>query len=81
MKHSLGIYLERCRVFVRCFSGDGGPSIVELAEAEDILAIWHYTFIHLYGTFIKCCYVYKVIMSQLKCKYSIKVKVTYNDYK
>ena len=41
MKQSSGIYPERCRVFVRCFSGEGGPSIAELAEAEDIIQKSH----------------------------------------
>ena len=39
-KQSSGIYLEKCRVFVRCFSEEGGLSIVESVEAKDILAIY-----------------------------------------
>ena len=38
-KTVIGHLPQKCRVFVRCFSEEGGLSIVESVEAKDILAI------------------------------------------
>lgn len=40
-KQSLGIFLEKCRVFVGCFSKEWILSLVESGEAKDITSDLH----------------------------------------